>query len=397
MRQIKYLIWFAWFGPILLLLSPLHEFSNLVNPWYVAMIAVAVLWIAAGIRDKQVHLTHSALQNGWILYANVVLVVILFFATIVTLFAVVSRGGGLGENRQLFESEHILYNYLFVTTVFSAVTLSMSPWVPPLYRAFARLVWLLCGVLLLMTGNRQFVFFSLVYLTVYVLGISNRPGRLFRRVLLGGSVVVTLAIAFSIKRLDYIEAEDLGSYGSYMSLLTGATCEGSDLCDTWIEMAFQLLYAYMGMNYTGLTYSIDYFYSNGGFPLASTSFPVLYRRLESAGIVEGIQRQIVEYDSFIAHASGGDFSHFFSSMFGAVSIESGFVGLLLFVAAVALVVRLLSNRLTRVGNETVYALFVFVCSCMIFGLMQFPFTEPFLFFALSQPAHSLGHRGRCAA
>jgi hypothetical protein len=99
-------------------------------------------------------------------------------------------------------------------------------------------------------------------------------------------------------------------------------------------------------------------------------------------MVEGLQRYVVDYDRFIARASGGDFSNFFSSMWGAVAIESGFVGLLLVTAALALIVRLLSNRVTRVGNETVYVPFVFVCAGMIFGLMQFPFTEPFLFFAL---------------
>jgi len=382
MRQIKYLMWLVWFGPILLLLSPLHDFAHVANPWYVALIAVAVLSIASGIRNRQVQLTHSALQNRYIIYVNLVFVAILFCGTIVTLYSVMSRWGGLAANRELFESEHRLYSYLFSITVFSAFTLAMSPFVPTLYRSFARLTWLMCGVLLLLTGNRQLVFFSLIYLTVYVLGISRSPGRLFRRVLLGGSMVVILAIVFSIMRLDYIEAEDLGTYGSYMSLLTGATCEGSDLCDTWLEAVYQLLYAYTGMNYTGLTYSIDFFYSNGGFPFASTSFPVLYRRLESAGMVEGLQRYVVDYDRFIARASGGDFSNFFSSMWGAVAIESGFVGLLLVTAALALIVRLLSNRVTRVGNETVYVPFVFVCAGMIFGLMQFPFTEPFLFFAL---------------
>lgn len=382
MRQIRYLILLAWLTPVLLLLSPVHDYANVANPLYVGFVIMAIVALTAGIRVEQVHLTDSILRSKFVANMNLLCAAFLLLATIATIYSVVSSGGGLRENREIFESRHALYNYIFVSMVFSAIILSVSPWAGTLARLVGRSAWMCCGVLLLMTGNRQFVFFSLIFLTVYFLGKSPAPGRLFLRVGAGGVLVIGLAVVFSFLRLDYIEAEHLGAYGQYVSILTGAFCEAGEYCLSWVEAVFQLLYAYLGMNYTGLTYAIDFYGAEGGFPVGSTSFPVFYRRFESAGMVEGIDRYTVAFDSFIARESGGEYAHFFLSMFGTVALETGFTGLLVMVLVLALVVRVLANRIARQGDETFYFLFVFVCCSMVFGLMQFPLTEPFLTFGL---------------
>ena len=312
---------------------------------------------------------------------HIILVIILVFTTIITFSSLIIKGGGLRENREIFENNYQLYNYILVTTVFSTFIISLSKYSPNIYKIIAQFTWLLCGILLLFTGNRQFVFFSIIYLILYKLGVSENPRKLFLKVVLLIISGITAAVYFSILRLDYIQASDFGTYAKYLSILTGAKCENEIFCDTWIEMLYQLLYAYLGMNYSGLTYSIDFFNMTGGFPIASTTFPVIYRRLELFGMSTNINLYVEKYDYFIGVLTGGDYTHFFSSMFGSIGVESGIIGILLYSCILIYFMRRYVKITKKHGNEIEYMILIFLCTSMIFGLLQFPFTEPFVFFA----------------
>lgn len=381
MRYIRALILLTWFMPVLLLISPFHSYGHEVNVIYVLMILSIIFLATCLISRGQMVITSSIIKNSVIRNTHLIISAFLLCTSIVTLLSLISRGGGLSENREIFENEYQTYNYLFVATIFSSIIISLSKYATRREKVVATLTWIICGVLLLSTGNRQFVFFSLVYVILYRLGLSANPRRLFIKILILIFSLVAGAVLFSILRLDYINASDLGQYGSYLSTLTEVRCESGPSCDTALETIFQLLYAYSGMNYAGLTYSIDFFDFSGGLPFGSSTFPVIYRRLGSFGLSIDLGRYLDDYDQYISMISGGNFSHFFSTMFGNVAIETGLGGIIVLGVFLLLAVRISSIVARESGNEISYMIFIFICTSTIFGLLQFPFNEPFVFLA----------------
>jgi len=381
MSFIRILIFLMWSSPLLLLASPFHVYDNIVNARYILIVLIIILIIIFQINGKQIEVRTSILSNNIVRKFHFLLVMFLLCLSIIVFVSLIIGGSGIRENREIFQNNYTLYNYVFVSTVFSSVIISLSQNSPRNYKIIASISWVFCGLLLLLTGNRQFIFFSIVYLIFYKLGISKYPGRLFIKVLFCILLILILAISFSVLRLDYILADDLGAYGKYMSILTGAKCDGALFCDNWTETIFQLLYAYLGLNYSGLTYSIDFFGLSGGASIGSITFPVIFRRIESLGFHSNLNEYIHNYDFYISTIAGGNYSHFFSTMFGDVASESGFVGVVLFSFIVFILISYYIRVINGYGREIDYMIFIFICANLVFGFLQFPFTEPFIFFA----------------
>jgi len=381
MRYVRWLLLLSWFTPTIFLVSPFHEYANKANVYYVIFILAAISYVSIPIANSKIVIDRSIFINPIFIKIYIVIVSILCISTIIVIFMLLKTTGGLSQNREVFQDNFLVYNYLFVTATFFAVVLSITKYVNIYTRSFARFTWFLCAFLMLFTGNRQFAFFSFIFLIVYYLGLSVNP-KIFYKVIILIAFIAIGAVAISVLRLDYLNTDDLSVVASYMSRLTGTTCLNEAFRDSILELFFQLFYAYLGMNYSGLTYALDFNSNNGGFPLISTSFPVIYRRFISLGLASDIESYNKDFDNYIATVSGGDYSHFFISLFGTIALEAGWVGLLISLFVIAYMIRVLSNTCNKKGaNECDYIFYVFVITSLIFGLMQFPFSEPFVFFS----------------
>lgn len=382
MRYIKILILGTWFLPVFLLISPFHEYDNKASIKYILLILLVIVFIVIPLKDRKIEIKNSVLKNKFLINSHFSLTILLLCLSLFNMVSLIMQGEGLQANREIFQNNHQVYNYIFVVTVFSVIITSLSSYSSKTYKSFAKGTWLICGFLLLMTGNRQFVFFSLVYLMLYKLGISKNPKNVFFKSIIFIIIVISLAILFSILRLDYIKAGNISAYGKYMATLTGAKCVDEVFCETEMETAFQFLYAYLGMNYSGLTYSIEFNSLYQNFPFLSITFPVIYRRFEFFGIQDYLGESVMKYDNFIAVTTGGNYSHFFATMFGDISIEGGLTSVIFSAIIIFSLLFYYAKKVVRNGHEIDYMIFIFLCANMIFGFLQFPFSEPFVFFGM---------------
>jgi hypothetical protein len=335
------------------------------------------------LRAQKVVIRTAPLRNHVVQGFHVAAVAILLTASTAVFIQLLLGGGNLRENREEFEARFLGYNYIFVLLAYVVIMSALSRFASRPLAYLSRATWLMLGCLMLLTGNRQFVFFSLVHLLFYQVGLSVRPGR----VALKGIGLVLLAafgaILFSIARLDYVQADEAGAVGRYLSTITGASCTAADwFCDSSLETLFQLLYAYLGMQYSGIGYSIEYHDLTGGFPVLAVLAPVIHRRIESLVQSDAFNTHVDAFDQHIYAASGSEYSHFFVSTFGSVAQGGGILGMVIFGVWMMTLFHVLSRWLRRSANEAVYMFLVFACTTMVVGFMQYPLSEPFIFFGL---------------
>jgi hypothetical protein len=383
MRFIKYYIVGVWLLPLVLLLSPGHELTHPLNGWHVIIVCALVLVATLPLRARVVTIISAPLRSRLLQGFHLAATTVLLVASAAVLVQLLAGGGNIRENREEFEARFLGYNYIFVVLAFAVMIPALSRFSPRPLAYLSRTTWLLLGCLMLLTGNRQFVFFSLVYLLFYQMGLSARPGRVARNGIFLASLAALGAILFSIARLDYVQADEASAINRYLSTLTGASCTTADwFCSSPFETLFQLLYAYLGMQYAGIGYSIQYHDLTGGFPLLAVLAPVIHRRIASLVQSDSFATHVDAFDQYVYSASGSEFSHFFVSMFGSVAQGGGIIGMVLLGVWLMVLFHLLQRWLQRSGSEAVYMFLVFACTTMVVGFMQYPFSEPFIFFGM---------------
>jgi hypothetical protein len=383
MHFVKYYIIGIWLLPLLLVFTPGHDLAHQVNGWYVVIVCSLVLLATLPLNSRKVEIRAGPLRDRALQAIHLVAAAVLLAAAAAVFVQLLLGGGNLRENREEFEARFVGYNYVFVLLAYAVFMSALSRFAARPVVYLSRAAWLMLGCLMLLTGNRQFVFFSLVYLMFYRIGLSNQPGRTALKSI--GLVVLAAigAILFSIARLDYVQADEAGAVGRYLSTLTGASCTAAAwFCESAMETLFQLLYAYFGMQYSGIGYSIEYHDVKGGFPLLAVLAPVIHRRIESLLQSDAFDSHVEAFDQHVYVASGSEYSHFFVSTFGSVAQGSGILGMVIFGIAMFTVFQLASAWLRRSASEAVYMLLVFACTTMLVGFMQYPFSEPFIFFGL---------------
>ena len=260
MRQIANSIIGIWLFSIILTLSPFHSFANKVNYFYtIACFAVIYLSSRSIVRSTPV-LGSSILKSNTIRLVWAICSLLLSALAIIVIYQLYTNGeGGLSSNRDLFEQKYTWFNYIFIIIIPTSIMLSLSIHSTEVERRIGKIAWLLCGILLLLSGNRQFSFFSIVYLSFYYMGKSKQPRILMKRLLIGGILIISLAIAFSIARLDKQQKNESNIVAKYMSTLSGTVCTNGFIYNSPLEMVYQLLYTYLGMNHSGFKYSADFF------------------------------------------------------------------------------------------------------------------------------------------
>lgn len=383
MHFVKYYIIGIWFLPLLLILTPGHDLAHRVNGWHVVIVCGLVLLATLPLTSRKVEIRTGPLKDRALQALHLVAAAVLLAAAAAVFVQLLMGGGNLRENREDFEARFVGYNYVFVLLAYAVFMSALSRFSARPLAYLSRAAWLMLGCLMLLTGNRQFVFFSLVYLMFYRIGLSKHPGRTAIKSI--GLVVLAAigAILFSIARLDYVQADEAGAVGRYLSTLTGASCTAAAwFCESAMETLFQLLYAYFGMQYSGIGYSIEYYDVKGGFPLLAVLAPVIHRRIESLLQSDAFDTHVEAFDEHVYASSGSDYSHFFVSTFGSVAQGGGTLGMVIFGITMLTVFYLASRWLRRSANEAAYMLLVFACTTMLVGFMQYPFSEPFIFFGL---------------
>lgn len=379
MRQISQLILIIWSASLLMTLSPFHEYDHKTNYIYSSICLVLVIIASFSIRKSVPNIGNSIYQIKMVRIMSCLLSLILISVSIMVSALLYKNGeGGLSTNRATFDENYSWYNYIFMLAVPSVILLALSKHSTMHEKRVGIIGWILCCLTLLFSGNRQFTFFSLVLVSVYFLSKSDAPRFLFRKMIFYAILVVGLLIMFSILRLDYLPDGQDNVVAKYMSTLTGARCIYDSLCNSYIETIFQLLYAYLGLNQAGLAYSVDFYYEQDGFPIISIIFPLLYRRLTSAGITPDISIYNIAYGDYIAVKSGIDFPNFFSTVFGGIGAEMGWHGIFIFFAAISILIYWLSKRLKRKdSSELELYVFLLMPTMLIVGVMQMPTSEPF--------------------
>ncbi len=386
MRQISYVILIIWSASLLMTLSPFHEYSHKTNYFYSFISFVLVIIVSFSIKNSFPNSGNSVYRVKIIRTTSCFASVILVIASLLVLALLYKNGeGGLSANREIFDERYSWFNYVFMVAAPSVILLTLSKHSTTYQKRLGAIGWVLCCLTLLFSGNRQFTFFSLVFLSNYSLSKSGAPQLLFRRMIILGVGVVCLLIIFSILRLDYLPDGQDNIVAKYMSTLTGAKCTYEPLCESHVETVFQLLYAYLGLNQAGLAYSIDFYYESGGFPLISIIFPLVYRRLTTAGVVPDISSYNIAYGDYIASKSGIDFPNFFSTIFGGIGAEMGWFGIVIFFTMLTLIVYFLSRNLNRrASSEIELCAFLLLPTMLITGVMQMPTTEPYFSMLLIQ-------------
>lgn len=379
MKQIANSIIGIWLFSIALTLSPYHTFANKVNYYYTAAYFAVIYLSSRAIFSAKPVLGSSILRS------KVLRLIFAFFSSVLLLAALVvglllyiNGEGSLGSNREIFEQKYAWFNYIYILSVPTSIVLSLSRHSSKVESLIAKFAWLMCVIVLLFSGNRQFAFFSIVYLSFYYLGKSSQPALLMRRLFLVGIFFVLLTILFSIIRLDYLPRGGANVVARYMSSLTGATCTNDAICSSPIETGYQLLYAYLGMNHSGFAYSADFFIEHGGYPFLSITAPLVYRRVQQVGLGADLNVLDNDLESYIASVAGDNYSHFFSTMFGAVIVEGWWPAFIAFSVMCIFLMRILSVNATKSNSTEVdYLFFILMASSLVFGIMQFPMTEPF--------------------
>ncbi len=330
-------------------------------------------------KTKPNHFSRSITSNKQlIIFASVNSFLIIVIATYIILKLVARSEFSLSSNRSDFDNNYYYFNYIFILVIPFVIINALSSSSSNLSRRLSAAAWIICLVLLLFSGNRQFFFFSVIYLSFYFLGRSRTPKILFRKIQSFAIAGFLFVVFFSIARLDYLGDSDGNLVAKYMSSLTGASCtSGGDYCDSFAETIFQLVYAYLGMNHSGLAYSIDFYNEKGGLPTFLSTFPLLYRRLESAFALNSYSKE-QDYYNFVANQAGGTYSNFFSTMFGAFGIEFGWIGVLSYSSLLVFATWYFSRRCaSSKSTDLDYNLYVLILTAYIFGIMQAPTTEPF--------------------
>ncbi len=367
-------------------LSPFHEYSHKTNYFYSSISFALVIIVSFSLKNSFPNNGNSIYKVKIVRAFSCFASIILVSASLLVSALLYKNGeGGLSANREIFDERYSWFNYIFMLAAPSVILLTLSKHSTIFQKRLGAIGWVLCCLTLLFSGNRQFTFFSLVLLSNYCLSKSDAPQFLFRRMIIFGVGVVCLLLIFSILRLDYLPDGQDNIVAKYMSTLTGAKCTYESLCESHVETVFQLLYAYLGLNQAGLAYSIDFYYEKGGFPLISIIFPLVYRRLTTAGIAPDIFSYNSAYGDYIATKSGIYFPNFFSTIFGGIGAEMGWFGIFIFFAMLSLIIYYLSKNLNRkTSSEIELCAFLLLPTMLITGVMQMPTTEPFFSMLLIQ-------------
>lgn len=384
MKQISLLIIALWCLSVALNLSPMHYFANKPNYIYSCIILVVIVSgasIVAKTKVKVTNFSRSISSSRYVSATSILCSIIIIMSSLYIAVEMLNRGElSLSANREIFESKYYYFNYIFILTIPFIIMNSLSKFSSKNSRLISALAWMVSSALLLLSGNRQFFFFTLSFLCIYHLGISKSPKLLLKKILLIGSLVFAFLVVFSIFRLDYLGSTESNIVAKYMSTLTGSSCTADDYyCDSFVETIFQFSYAYLGMNHSGLTYSLDFYYQHTGLPALLSTFPIVYRRFETVFLLDSYTPE-QSFKNFISAQAGGEYSNFFSTMFGAFGIEFGWHGVIIYSGILLFATWYLSKKCSsKTVTEVEYNLFSLILTAYVFGIMQSPTTEPFYF------------------
>jgi hypothetical protein len=377
MRLLKLIIRFLWLLPIIILLSPFHDFPGARNlSLLTPFILVYLITIPLDRPTKTIE--KSFLENKKISNFFYYVGIAVAFVGLPIIIFLLNNSENFYENRQLYDEKFQPYNYLVMLGIFPIISLSLSNFISDRRKCHARICWVVVITVLLISGNRQLTFFSVILYAFYYIGTSKKPRELLIKLLIITPIIFLLAIFFSIKRLAYLGDFEAGKYERYLSTLTGLSCNVSENCDNLFGLTYQLIYAYIGINFQNFINTIDFYYSQDeAFPIFSSSFPIIYRRFsEYLG-----NRDVAYYNElfgkFTEDNYNFDYSHFFSTMFGTVALECGWPGVVSYSIILYLLLKRSIILFSNSKEELDYLTIIIISSSMVFGLLQFPFTEPF--------------------
>jgi oligosaccharide repeat unit polymerase len=367
-----------WMSPILLLISPYHDNFQNIDPYYLIFfysLIFGIVLFQIKIKYPEFVSPDERVDNTIITTCKLVNILILLPTVYVIIYLILS-GNSIAENREYYINNFLKYNYIFVSSM-AFVLLIITYSDNNIWKIFGLINYFMMIFLMMLSGNRQFAFFTIIYVFLYNT-INKRKIYNIKKYILYGSIVFIIFIVFGIYRLDYIS---IGDQADYLGRLFNSQCfSDSIFCDSYLNLIYQYLYGYVGLNILGFQTSLDYFNKIGSLPLFSTTLPVISRRFESFSFVNYRLDDLNEkYDNYVTIVTNIQFPHFFSTMFGAIARESGVIGLIIHAIILISILNILIKGYNRRPSRFNYTVLIFWLSYPFFGFLQFPMSEPFYF------------------
>ena len=370
-----------WSFSVLLNLSPFHDYYHAVNFLLIAFVYLNNLFIWSPIKQDVRGVQHYLTKSVTRLRFYQITTLIMTIASFVMLVIIVVRYRfNLSEARKMITEDVGLYNYIFIIFACNPLVLILAVNVGRLWKRIAILGFLGTAGTMLLCGNRQFVFYSIMYILVYKLAQTRNKRKSLRLIFFSAVFASIIFLIVGINRLDYIGDDSISSKAGYLSSLSGLKAKYDFVDSTSLGTICQILYMYFGVNWSGLNYAVHAYYDGFGFPLFSTTLPLFARRLTGFDTYsEGNSAWLNNsFDDYAFRFSGVDFNHIFLTMFGSVAIESGLTGIMIFSILLGSLVRWLINEYNVSLHEVDFVNLSGVITCLFFGLMQFPLTENFV-------------------
>jgi len=387
MKIIKSFLIVFWLLSALLNFSPLHKYALQIDVWYTGLVMAMVAAIAFQLKYQKPNLGYSIIDAKWFCGIAALFTALLLGAAVLALGFLLSSGTSLSENRKLFVDNLLFFAYASTILFVYPVLLLVSQQANKNLKRLASVTLFLAVLVFLISGNRQFFFFVTTLLILNYYGKLNRLTVRSRNVLISIFMGIPIfLLAFSFYRLSYLDDLSIKNATSYIESFTGLECDARYelFCNGPLNFGINFAYLYLGVGQTGLKYAIDFSQSNDLLPIFS-SVPVLDKILIRSGLRnDHLASSLADY---IYNISGLDTNFVFINMFGAVALEFGLAGLIFFGLTLIFISRYIYKRtVSRAGTKIDFILLCYFSTCVIFGVMLFPFYEPFVLFSFLQLA-----------
>lgn len=279
----------------------------------------------------------------------------------------------ISQNRDILEFEgpsFLTYIWIF----FSALSVyNLINWRQGGITKNQNLIFplILYSIPLLISGNRQYVFFILIYLSYYYLITSPKNFlSVFAKIFTLTVFLIIFFLAIQFARQDFASDDQ----ANFISTINKIQCTNDKICDFSPNMTllFLYIYAYFGNIYHGLTLVVS---NSLETPLFSSTLTHLYSFIAQIFGITGIPQIINVLQSDIANLTG-TFGGFWLSIFSSFYLDFGVIGLLI----LYLITFLSFSIVSRISNMDVSAKYYsFLLALLSFGLMYSPTAEFFLF------------------
>lgn len=350
----------------------------ILSVFYMVFVPIIVIEKYYSVRSVKGTMKSAKAKGVNLLY---VLSYISIFCLFIDLYYLrgLSLFSGIGGNRDIYiNTSPSLFGY--VSIMFLGNSILLLTFVKMVDGKYKKLKYgfpfILAGSLMLLSGNRQFVFFGLLYyLILFFLFSKLNKGfvKQFIAILLVGVVFFSAMVSFQFNRQKQLEGNQL----EFLYSISEMSCQDSMLCDSSLAIPFAYLYQYFGNEYQGLSVSVDINIKNS--PIFSLTQPILYRRIYN---IFGLEEPLTIHNRIFSaiESKTGMFPHFWSTMFSQIYLEYGIFGVLLFPNILMFIhFSLLKSYLLKNTIIPLSKLSTFYAS-IAFGIMFIPTVEVFIFF-----------------